>query len=174
MNNSSAERFGEVFAHALREEARRRREEPLNLPPVAVIPALTVAISRECGAGGTEVARQVGSRLNWPVYDRVLLERVASDAGVRTELLESLDEKHQSAFAEWLYSLVAGARISASEFIGRLKTGSSPNMCTLPMSDTGDLLDSESATDYANQIYFKEFRREERRNATVSSDSTEL
>ena len=33
-------------------------------------PALTIALSRQAGAGGTEVARRVGERLGWPVYDR--------------------------------------------------------------------------------------------------------
>lgn len=119
---TTVEKFGEAFAYGLRQGASRARQEPLNLMPVALKSTLTIAITRECGANGTEVAQLVGTRLNWPVYDRKLVEKVASDAGVRTEMLESLDEKHQSAFAEWLTSLVAGTKISSPEFSRHLMT----------------------------------------------------
>ncbi|MGE5388460.1 MAG: hypothetical protein ACM3NE_06195, partial [Hyphomicrobiales bacterium] len=33
-------------------------------------PSFTIALSREAGSGGTLVAREIGRRLNWPVYDR--------------------------------------------------------------------------------------------------------
>ena len=56
----------------------------------------TVALSREVGTQGTLIAHEVGRLLNWPVYDHELLERIAQDMGLRTSLLESVDEQQQS------------------------------------------------------------------------------
>jgi cytidylate kinase len=64
--------------------------------------ALTIAISREKGANGTQVAEKLGERLGWPVYDRELLRRVAEDMGLRTSLLEGVDEKRTN----WVMSLL--------------------------------------------------------------------
>src|SRR4051794_28835183 len=50
--------------------------------------AHSIAISREAESGGPEVAREVGKRLGWRVYDRELLEQIATDLGVRADLLE--------------------------------------------------------------------------------------
>jgi cytidylate kinase len=66
--------------------------------------AFTIALSREAGILGTSVAQEVGKRLGWHVYDHELLERVAQEMNVRTALLESVDERHQS----WLLEAVQG------------------------------------------------------------------
>ena len=41
---------------------------------------LSVAISRECGAGGAAVARALGERLQWTVYDRQIVDSIAEDS----------------------------------------------------------------------------------------------
>jgi cytidylate kinase len=51
---------------------------PRPVPPVPV--AASVAVSREVGARGGEVARRLAARLGWPVYDREMLEFAAQDA----------------------------------------------------------------------------------------------
>src|SRR5262249_33011581 len=53
----------------------------------------TIAISRQAGTRGPDIARAVGQRLGWPVYDRELLELIASELGLRTQLVESVDER---------------------------------------------------------------------------------
>ena len=40
--------------------------------------AFTIAVSRQVGARGSSVAREIGARLGWPVYDRELLEQIES------------------------------------------------------------------------------------------------
>ncbi|HVX12771.1 MAG TPA: cytidylate kinase-like family protein [Pirellulales bacterium] len=65
----------------------------------------TITLSRESGAGGAAVARELGRLLEWPVYDRELLERIAEETGLRSELLESLDEKRSHWLVETLESL---------------------------------------------------------------------
>lgn len=74
----------------------------------SVAPAYTITISRESGAGGAAVAREVGRLLDWPVYDRELLERIAAEAGLHAELLETLDEKR----SHWLTEILQRRRIS--------------------------------------------------------------
>jgi cytidylate kinase len=73
--------------------------------------ALTIAISREAGTQGTSVAKEVGRQLGWHVYDHELLECIAQDMGLRTSLLESVDERQQG----WLLETAEAAFLSAPE-----------------------------------------------------------
>ncbi len=70
-------------------------------------PAFSIALTREAGTLGTMVAREVGNRLGWQVYDHELLERVAQEMGVRTALLESMDERKQSWLLESVEAFLA-------------------------------------------------------------------
>ena len=51
---------------------------------------LTIAVSREAGARGASIARRVGLRLGWQVYDQELLEYMSQDAAARQEIVENL------------------------------------------------------------------------------------
>jgi cytidylate kinase len=59
-------------------------------------PPITIAISRQAGARGAEIARLTGERLGWPAYDHELLQRIAEEKGLQKRLLERLDERHLS------------------------------------------------------------------------------
>jgi hypothetical protein len=67
-----------------------------------ITPPLTVAINRQAGSRGAEIARLAGARLGWPVYDHELLERIAAEKGLHARLVEQLDERRLT----WLQSLV--------------------------------------------------------------------
>ena len=67
----------------------------------------TIALSREVGTQGTSVAKEVGRLLGWHVYDHELLEHIAKEMGLRTALLESVDEKEQSWLRESIGSSLA-------------------------------------------------------------------
>lgn len=82
--------------------------------------ALCVAISREAGAHGTAVAEEVGRRLNWQVYDHQLLEVVAQDMGVRTKLLESIDEKRTAWLLEDFEQAFAVPMVSEPAYVHHL------------------------------------------------------
>jgi cytidylate kinase len=95
----------EAVARALRCWRIEGKDEPseedcadLGLPS----PALTIAISRQAGANGSRIARLVGQRLSWPVYDRELIETLADEMGLRTDLVETLDEQCRSWLEECL------------------------------------------------------------------------
>ena len=59
-----------------------------------------IAISREAGARAEEIARLLGQQLDWAVYDYELVEHIAREAGVRHELIQSLDERPASWFRQ--------------------------------------------------------------------------
>jgi cytidylate kinase len=67
----------------------------------------TITLAREAGTPDGELARAVGAKLGWKVYDHELLERIASEMGLRTNLLESVDEKHGSWVGDILREAMA-------------------------------------------------------------------
>jgi cytidylate kinase len=75
-------------------------------------PGVTIAISRQAGAGGTTLARALGERLGWPVFDRELLQQIAEQTGLRVRLLEDMDEKRTGwlrEFVETFFSMTPAA-----------------------------------------------------------------
>ncbi|MEM8865909.1 MAG: cytidylate kinase-like family protein [Planctomycetota bacterium] len=85
----------------------RERGALLTMPPAHdALPAMTIAISRERGAGGSEIARRLAERINWPLYDCELVDKIANDAGVSSELVAALDEHCPS----WLSEAIQGFR----------------------------------------------------------------
>ena len=77
-----------AFNHWERSGAKSRGHLPGDQPK-----AYSVAISRQTGARGNTIAREVGQQLGWLVYDHELLERIAQEMKVRVSLLESIDER---------------------------------------------------------------------------------
>jgi cytidylate kinase len=77
----------------------------------AVVPCATVArfqnicISREAGAGDDDIARLVGQRLGWKVYDNELIEAIAHRMGVPVDEVRTLDELAPSVVQDWLLPL---------------------------------------------------------------------
>ncbi len=58
-------------------------------PPPSGPSTLTIAVSREAGARGGTIARRVGRKLGWQVYDQELLEFMAQEAIVRQGVLDA-------------------------------------------------------------------------------------
>ncbi len=65
----------------------------------------TVCISREAGAGGGTIARRVGTRLDWKVYDHELLEAIAHGMEIPTEEARAYDELAPGLVQDWLLPL---------------------------------------------------------------------
>ena len=59
------------------------------LPPRHGPTTLTIAVSREAGARGSTIARRVGRKLGWQVYDQEVLEYMAQEAVVSQGVLET-------------------------------------------------------------------------------------
>lgn len=107
------ERFRDPGLTAAAERAMRRwelsRQAERQLAERSVAePAarLCITISREAGARGGTVARLVGQKLGWTVYDQELLEYIAHQMHLRASVLESLDEKAFHWSHDWLAALL--------------------------------------------------------------------
>ncbi len=64
-----------------------------------------ICISREAGAGDDDIARLVGQRLGWKVYDNELIEAIAHRMGVPVDDVRTLDELAPSVVQDWLLPL---------------------------------------------------------------------
>lgn len=64
-----------------------------------------ICISREAGAGAGLIARMVGRRLGWKVYDEELIEAIAHRMGVSLDEVRTLDELAPSVVQDWLLPL---------------------------------------------------------------------
>jgi cytidylate kinase len=118
---SSSERLPEAMERARHHwQARRKPEAEGAIALGPSLPAFTVALSREAGANGPQVARVVGERLGWPVYDRELVQRVAEEMGLRASLLESVDERRKSWLQECLESFASVPGVSEGAYARHL------------------------------------------------------
>jgi hypothetical protein len=61
-----------------------------------------IALSRELGSGGSELAVQVGAALGWRIYDREILQAVAAETRREEWTLERFDEKAVRGFGEYI------------------------------------------------------------------------
>jgi cytidylate kinase len=82
--------------------------------------ACTIALSRETGSRGTSVARELGRRLGWPVYDQELLKLIAQEMNLREALVQSVDEKHISWLREAVAALALEPVVSESAYVVQL------------------------------------------------------
>jgi CMP/dCMP kinase len=69
---------------------------------------MLITISRQFGAGGSEVARRVAAALGWRVVDNELVEQVAARAGLSAERVAQCDERVPT-FVERLARTLAAA-----------------------------------------------------------------
>jgi cytidylate kinase len=105
--------LGHIWRHW--EEQRRA-----SLEGAAVGPGLTIALAREAGTPGTTVAHEVGRLLGWQVYDYELLKRISQETGLRTGLLESVDERKGGWLKESFGAFLAVPSVSADTYVRHL------------------------------------------------------
>lgn len=86
------------------DQASRAGREPRPSAPPARRPV--VAISRLPGALGEEVARRLCEELDYELFDRELIHRIASSAHLGDAMVAALDEHERSFLTEWLAGLV--------------------------------------------------------------------
>jgi cytidylate kinase len=118
---SSSSRAAEAMERTRRRWLAQMREEAATLTPLAPsVPAFTIAITREAGASGPTIARAVGEKLGWPVYDRELLQQVAEEMGLRASLFKNADEKRKGWLQECLERIFAVPAVSNSQYFRHL------------------------------------------------------
>lgn len=78
---------------------------------------LTVAITRQAGARGAEIAAAVGRRLGWPVYDHELMRVIADMKGIHAQRLDQFDERRPSWMNEILTGLSSQPMLSDGSYM---------------------------------------------------------
>jgi cytidylate kinase len=73
--------------------------------PIPVARFQNLCVSREAGAGGGALARLVGQRMGWKVYDEELVEAIAYRMQVPIDEVRALDELAPSVVQDWLLPL---------------------------------------------------------------------
>ncbi len=89
---------------------------------------MIITISRQYGAGGSEVARRVAESLGWRVVDNELIDRVASRAGMPPEEVAAKEER-APGFMERLFRALS--RMSPELFPAAADTVPEPEEATL-------------------------------------------
>ncbi len=69
---------------------------------------MLITISRQYGAGGSEVAQRVAAALGWRLVDNEMVEQVAARAGLKPEDVAELEERVPT-FVERLARTLAAA-----------------------------------------------------------------
>ena len=65
-----------------------------------------LTISRQCGAGGEEIAALIAKRLGWDLVDREIIENIAKHYKVPETLVEFVDERHVAWLTELFQSFI--------------------------------------------------------------------
>jgi cytidylate kinase len=111
--------MGREQAIRVAEALRQAAEYPRALKPAAK-PGITIALSREAGAGGEEVAAELGRRLNWPVYDHELLAELSRRLQVGVHYLQGVDERPGSRLMELVTAFAGGGGLTEERYFRNL------------------------------------------------------
>jgi cytidylate kinase len=80
-----------------------------------------ITVSRQPGARGGEVAREVARRLGLAFYDREILTRIAAESHVAEEFVSRLDERNERTWlSDWLAPMARIEHISPYEYAYQL------------------------------------------------------
>ncbi|MBN1346569.1 MAG: cytidylate kinase-like family protein [Phycisphaerae bacterium] len=117
--------LAEVAHHRLRrwlgmKQIRERADKPPTPEQVARHLGPYIAISREEGAGGHEIARLVARKLGWDILDRELLEFMAEHYDLPRKVVEFVDESTANWLGEVFNMLIDPRVISQQAYVKRL------------------------------------------------------
>ncbi len=76
-----------------------------------------IAISRQAGTGGTEVAQLIAKRLGWDILDKEILDFMAEYYGMPRAMLEFVDETRASWLQDFLSSWLDTHQVSHEKFV---------------------------------------------------------
>ena len=105
---------------ALQLQSQQRLAEQKEATGVQKLIQPYVAISRETGADGEELANQVAQKLGWKTLDRELLDYMAERYNLSRITLEFVDETVASWFHEMFGKWLDEQMVSQAEYVHRL------------------------------------------------------
>ena len=79
-----------------------------------------LAISRDTGAGASELGQKLGQRLGWDVLDKGVLECMAEKFHLDKSMVEMVDDASSSWMVELFGKWISQRVVTQSEFISRL------------------------------------------------------
>jgi cytidylate kinase len=79
-----------------------------------------ITISRQTGAGGSEIARRLADELKMDLIGGQIIERVAKNARMGTKVVETLDEKAVSRVDSMINSLFVSRHLSPDSYLRHL------------------------------------------------------
>ncbi len=79
-----------------------------------------VTISREAGSLGNYIAQRLAEKLGWQVFDRQIVDYIATTAHVRKSVIESFDEKKQDEIKTWVQAIIDSDTLSPDRYLGHL------------------------------------------------------
>jgi cytidylate kinase len=77
-------------------------------------PVLTV--SRQHGAGGSEVAKRVAEELGFDLFDREIIQQIAESAHLSERVVSSLDDRDKELLTDWLSAFASRSYLSPVEY----------------------------------------------------------
>jgi cytidylate kinase len=79
-------------------------------------PRPVVTVSRQHGAGGSEVAKALAAGLGLDLFDREIIQRIAESTHLSERVVSSLDEKDKELLTDWLAAIVTRSYLSPAEY----------------------------------------------------------
>ncbi len=83
-------------------------------------PRPCITVSREPGAGGSEIARKLASDLKMDLMGGQIISRVAESTGMSEKVVATLDEKHVTTLDTWLASLFTARHLWPDVYLKHL------------------------------------------------------
>jgi cytidylate kinase len=102
----------------IEEQAHRWQLREVERPAESRRPV--IAVSRQHGAGGDELARRLGPKLSLEVFDRELIQRIAEKAQLREQAVTALDERDRAVIDEWLAPFAAERYLTQYDYLHHL------------------------------------------------------
>ena len=112
--NDSVEDMRRLLAMRLREWSLHEGHPGSHAQPV-------VTITREPGCGGEAIAERLCAELGLHLYSWEMVELIAKDAHVSTQLVSTLDERTRSELGEWLAEFQGDCKLSLQAYLNSLK-----------------------------------------------------
>jgi cytidylate kinase len=83
-------------------------------------PRPTITVSREPGAGGSEISRKLAQDLKMDLMGGQIISRVAESAGMSEKVVKTLDQKHVSTLDSWINSLFTSRHLWPDVYLQHL------------------------------------------------------
>jgi cytidylate kinase len=107
-------RDSEVEARIVQEQLDKWRREKV------AENVFTITISRQAGAGGSEIARVLAQKTQMDLMAGQIIQHVAESSKMSTKVVETLDEKAMTTMESWINSMFVSRHLWPSDYLKHL------------------------------------------------------